>query len=125
MRSASITYMIRHYAGRRRSDLVLITRIMPPTGRRTAWRMAGWQSLGVSAETLHAIASDVSAETPCHAAERNPGRFTSRGNRVTSLPARIVRGSRDAAIPLARAEQMRDGLVGRPRSPRSDSWPRT
>ena len=46
------------------------------------------------------------------AAERNPGRFTSRGNRVTSLPARIIHGSRDAAIPLARAEQMRDGLVG-------------
>ena len=74
--------------------------------------MAGWQSLGVSAETLHAIASDVSAETPCHAAERNPGRFTSRGNRVTSLPAHIVHGSRDAAIPLARAELIRDGLVG-------------
>jgi hypothetical protein len=32
-RSASITYMIRHYAGRRRSDLVLITRIMPPSER--------------------------------------------------------------------------------------------
>jgi hypothetical protein len=32
VRSASITYMIRHYAGRRRSDLVLITRIMPLFG---------------------------------------------------------------------------------------------
>jgi hypothetical protein len=37
VRSASITYMIRHYAGRRRSDLVLITRIMPQVARLVAW----------------------------------------------------------------------------------------